>query len=485
MKKKILAIFTISLSAFTILAQNEIDALRYSTQDNLGTARFSAMGGAFGSLGADFSSLSNNPAGIGMYQFTEFTFTPSFNFNETTSYFGANKHSKFKTGLDIGNLGLVLSTSKKDNDWKRINIGLGWNQLANYDQYIYIDGYNNKSSIADNFLSEAQGNKIDDLNAFHASPAFWTDIIDVSDNSIDSTANWYAQDTGSYISHVYGNKRQIRKITNSGGMHEFVFSVGTSFQERLYLGATLGIPTINFYQKSTHSESEFSDSITGLNSFDYAEELSVYGSGINIKLGAIYRVSDNIKIGGALHSPTFFSIEEEYNTTTTAYFENDKSTEYSPYNYFDYNLITPYKVIISASTVITQIILLTADYEMIDYSLANLYADGYSFNDENNTITDLYSKGENIRLGGEIKLNPFSLRTGYSLNSSPYKNNSDFSSEKYTFGIGINSGSYYFDAAYVLSQSKEEYLMYNEVFIDPIALANTNHSLLFTIGFRY
>ena len=122
---------------------------------------------------------------------------------------------------------------------------------------------------------------------------------------------------------------------------------------------------------------------------------------------------------------------------------------------------------------------------MIDYSFANLYADGYSFNDENNTITDLYSKGENIRLGGEIKLNPFSLRTGYSLNSSPYKNNSDFSSEKYTFGIGINSGSYYFDAAYVLSQSKEEYLMYNEVFIDPIALANTNHSLLFTLGFLY
>ena len=67
MKKGLLAMSIIALSSITLLAQNEIDALRYSTDAPLGTARFSAMSGAFGSLGGEFSALSQNPAGIVMY----------------------------------------------------------------------------------------------------------------------------------------------------------------------------------------------------------------------------------------------------------------------------------------------------------------------------------------------------------------------------------------------------------------------------------
>ena len=70
-----------AISIIIVNAQNESDALRYSTQNLTGTARYSAMGGAFGSLGAEFSALSSNPAGIGMYQVGELTFTPSFNLN--------------------------------------------------------------------------------------------------------------------------------------------------------------------------------------------------------------------------------------------------------------------------------------------------------------------------------------------------------------------------------------------------------------------
>ena len=69
----------LAIITMTTNAQNEIDALRYSTHNLNGTARYTAMGGAFSSLGAEFSALSQNPAGIGMYQFSEITFTPSFN----------------------------------------------------------------------------------------------------------------------------------------------------------------------------------------------------------------------------------------------------------------------------------------------------------------------------------------------------------------------------------------------------------------------
>ena len=41
------------------------------------------------------------------------------------------------------------------------------------------------------------------------------------------------------------------------------------------------------------------------------------------------------------------------------------------------------------------------------------------------------------------------------------------------------------DIAYVLTQGKDENLLYSQDYIDPISLANTNHNLLFTLGFRY
>ena len=155
-KKLLLAILTIY--SFSANAQNEIDALRYSQQNMFGSARVSSMGGAFGSLGGDFSGLSQNPAGIGMYQFTEVTFSPTFILNNTTSYgntnnLGQSNDGKFDEDISqggLGNIGFIFSKPKDNTEWKRINFGIGLNQLANYDKNIYINTINNSSSLADN-----------------------------------------------------------------------------------------------------------------------------------------------------------------------------------------------------------------------------------------------------------------------------------------------------------------------------------------------
>ena len=115
---------------------------RYSTQNLLGTGRYTSMAGAFGSLGGDFSGLSSNPAGIGMYQFSEFTFTPTLNLNSTNSYYNTSHIKSYQQGMSVGNLGFVFSMHKNNADWKRINIGIGWNLLANYDKNIKIEGTN-------------------------------------------------------------------------------------------------------------------------------------------------------------------------------------------------------------------------------------------------------------------------------------------------------------------------------------------------------
>ncbi|MFA6798620.1 MAG: hypothetical protein WCR39_04935, partial [Bacteroidales bacterium] len=68
MNKKILIISMLLLGALGLSAQNEQDALRYSFIQTGGTTRSISMGGAFGAVGGDFSSLSINPAGLGIYR---------------------------------------------------------------------------------------------------------------------------------------------------------------------------------------------------------------------------------------------------------------------------------------------------------------------------------------------------------------------------------------------------------------------------------
>ena len=483
--RRLLVITINVVISITLLAQDEIDALRYSQDAPLGSARFASMSGAFGSLGGEFSALSLNPAGIGMYQFSELTSTTSFHLNNTNSYYGS-KETDYNSGLKIANIGLVFSSPQENSEWKRINFAIGWNQLANYNNNLRILGRNNTSSLADNILDVAQGNNINDLNAFYSGPAFWADLIDLANNDTSGGNGWYVYDNGNYISHVNGgsSKLQSKNSYARGGKNECIFTIGGSFNEQLYLGATVGVPIIDYYQKSTYNETHFEDTINGLRSFDFQETLSVYGSGLNLKLGAILRMSESLKLGAALHTPTSYNIEETYNTTLTTYFAEESFTEESPNNFFEYDLITPWKAILSASAVVNKNILLSADYEMIDYAFARLHDNDYSFKNENNSIEELHTKASNIRVGAEMNVRPFIIRTGYARYGSAVANK-DHGSENYSFGLGINNGGSYFDASYVLSQGTSEHLLYNEDYISPITLINTNHTLVLTLGFRY
>jgi hypothetical protein len=297
---------------------------------------------------------------------------------------------------------------------------------------------------------------------------------------IDPLFDNNGQIEGEYISNFSSSSKSQSKETESmGGMNEFLFSLGGSFKEKLYLGLTIGIPTIDFYEYSEYTEREASDTSNNLRKMLFSEEISAYGTGYNLKFGAIYRLSERVKIGGSLHTPTFFSVEEDYNTSITTFFK-DSTLDYSMgyLNPFNYDLITPLKASISASTIFNNL-LISAEYEIIDYSTAEyITAD---FENENITIASIYQKTENIKIGAEIAIKPFVLRAGYSKYGSAFLAK-DFSRKNFSYGIGMNNGAYFIDVAYILSQGVNEHLLYSDV---PISLVNTNHNLLFTLGFRY
>jgi hypothetical protein len=106
--RKIFILF-IGLLSINLSAQNEIDALRYSQQNIFGTAKFNSMGGSFGALGGDFTTLSYNPAGISLYQNSELSFTPSFSMVETNTSLNENNSTNNKFGSNLSIFGFVFS----------------------------------------------------------------------------------------------------------------------------------------------------------------------------------------------------------------------------------------------------------------------------------------------------------------------------------------------------------------------------------------
>jgi len=482
--KKIFSIVLV-LNSLSVFAQNEIDALRYSKDGIFGTAKFTSMGGSFGALGGDFSNLHFNPAGLGLYQNSEIFISPSMHLNKVNSYY-TQKVETEKVDLTISNLGIIFSSPLKNKNWNRINFGIGINTLNSYNKDITIQGKNKFTSIADKILDLANGNYINELDDFYAFPGFMTYLIDTSLGQGDN---------GQYFLNVNSttNKTQRKIISSSGNKNELVFSFASSMNDKLYIGTTFGFPIINYRESSKYSEFDFDETENNLDSYDLKENLSVFGQGINLKIGIIARINEFTNFGLSLQSPTIFNIEETFYTEIITYTDSNRYNWISPYNYFEYELITPAKATFSASTKIKNILLLNADFEIINYSYANLSSNNEEFINENNSIDSLFTQSQNIRLGIDLDLGKIvsefkgvKLRSGIALNGKIYESNEDnFSSENYSFGIGTNNNLYFLDIAYILHKSKDSHNLYSQDLISPIDLVNTNHSIIFTLGFRY
>ena len=91
------------LSSGVVFAQGELDAYRYSQTELNGTARYLGMGGAFGALGGDISSMSSNPAGLGIYRSSEIVTTLSLSSIKAKSDWGGSK-------VDVIRRSLILIT---------------------------------------------------------------------------------------------------------------------------------------------------------------------------------------------------------------------------------------------------------------------------------------------------------------------------------------------------------------------------------------
>jgi len=470
-------------------SQNEVDALRYSTTGVYGTARNVGLGGAFGALGADFSTLSTNPAGIGLYKKSDFTISPLVYFGNTESTYNSTSLSDGKNNFALGNGGIVITTAPVDRldrsplqNWQ---IGFGINRLKDFNNYVNIQGYNGENSLLDTYVEYATGQNPTTLNSFDTRPAFDTYLIDTI---AGSGPGFQYIDAYDYIGGFDGTV-QRETIETKGSMNEWVLSGGVNISDKLYLGMTLGFPYIRYYQYSTYSEVNQNPE-KDLETFNVYESLETRGGGFNIKVGAIYRLIPQLRIGAAFHSPTWYNnMRDKWYTTTNAYYTNgDYFTALSPNGNYDYKLQTPWKAIGSIAMIIARKGLISADIEYLNYSSATLKSSSYNFYDENAAIESSFTQAINVRVGGEVSLGVMQVRGGYGFYGSPFASDiNDGARQTFSGGFGYRSKIFYIDLAYSYNLSNVDYYLYGteNISVNPVDIRYGNSLLMMTLGYRF
>ena len=82
--KKLNILSILLIMGVNSFSQTVNDMVRYAITTNTGSARTSAMGGAFGALGGDMSAFHANPAGIGVFRKSEVSITPYLNIGKAS-----------------------------------------------------------------------------------------------------------------------------------------------------------------------------------------------------------------------------------------------------------------------------------------------------------------------------------------------------------------------------------------------------------------
>ncbi len=470
-------------SILTMDAQNEMQALRFSQYNPFGTARYAAQGGAIGALGGDFTSVLTNPAGLGLYRSSEFSFSPSFYWVNTSSNFQGARADESRLKFNVGSIGMVNAiTSDKSNGIVGAAFALGYNTLVNFNNSTTIRGISQSSSLLDDFTWHANADP-DNLSPFYEQLAFDTYLMPYDETS---ETYWHDMQLDGYGQQLY------RSSLQSGYIGEYSLSGAFNFSNLLYFGATMGIHAVRFYEDIYHTETDHDDHVLDFDSFRFREFNSTRGWGYTARFGMILRPIHILRIGASFQLPTYYRLTDEKYTDMDSYWDSssgiDDASEGSPNGIYDYKLKTPFRASANASLILSKFATLSAGYEYVDYSAARLKAYDYQFFDENDQIRQDFRAAHNLKAGAEIRLNSLYLRAGGQYLMSPFTDTrNDAETWVYSGGIGIRTPKVYFDMSYIHSSRNEVYGMYAyEPGVNEVSLNEINsHNLMFTVGFKF
>lgn len=563
-----LAALMIAGTSLSADAQEAIDAMRLARPDMKGTARFMSMGGAFGALGGDLTSFSYNPAGIGVYRSHEVGITFDVDMQNTKAETKAGSFSNNNTPFSLNNLGGVLTLKLNSDACPNLNFGFTYNRTASFNRKYggnlgaldvsmtnWMAGVANGEGVTVGDVTyNGSFNPYNPIDGGYQAP--WIDILGYQSYLINpegdpDNPDWQGQfgnqsvaSDGTIIPATTG----VGSFYNEekGGIDSFNIVFGGNFANFLYWGMDFDICNLNYTRNTFYREqleNAYVESDQGIERTSSDWSLSnwykVSGTGFTYKLGVILRPIQELRIGVAFHTPTYYTLSQEFLANTECYYNdssnpivkysNEDSNGYYEPGYNDFRFVSPWKVMVSAAGVIGGKFIISADYQWdlmskMHFKDPSYYDDDYywdwgyysnspfdtnSYSLVNQSIKDYYSDIHTLRLGAEYRVtNNFSLRAGYSNVSSGVKKNVsdgkeqiyvagtmtdysfDNSTNYITAGLGYRVNGFYADLAYVNKTYKSTWHAFpndpgSKIDTPKATLTNTSNELVLSLGYKF
>lgn len=512
MKKYLFIILSLALAQLSATAQtqNIYDAFIASANELNGTARFMGVGGAMGALGGDASTIFYNPAGIGIYKSSEVTISANINWDNTSLLNSNSFYNTYNTdtNIDLQHVAYVGTWNFEENkNLLNFNVGVAYNQSKKFSRTGRYDG-NQAHSYTQWLAAYTDGINIKDLqnvDAYHDSYIPWASIIGYDSYLIEKSLISDSRYRSLYDLNGGSAVNQNIKFEENGSANDFAISFAGNFNNLIYWGMSFEYDYTSYGRTTIFQETFADQSVYTLHN-TYALE----ASGFTYKIGLIAKPVSWLRIGAALHTPTWYSIKDysSSNCTFNTYdFDGAKHIDFTetPSSVGRTTMSGPLKVIGSLGFVIGKLGFVGVDYQ---------YENSAAINGNNNEIKNLYSMDladrHIIRVGAEIKpLENLSLRIGGGITTPAAKENlyrgyypddartdTDYYNEKLSYnitaGAGYRIGRHSIDLAYVWQVNEANYYSYTPSYgsfqaanFEPIGMRSVRNQLVLTYSARF
>ena len=515
----LIALFVVSTGVY---AQGQMDALRFSQGDIFGTARAMGMGGAFGALGGDQTGVSINPAGIAIYGRNEIVGT--FQFMENTVRTKCDCSSGVTRGrgsFNMPSFGFVGYFPLRSHSVPFINVGLTFNQTQSFNRRVGAVGELN-SSLLDFIADRSFGWDGPELGFRPNFDPFRTDAPWLS--ALAYNAQLMTQGAGGHWTPVNTTDKPFSRINmhERGFVDNFGFTLGTTINNVLSLGASLKVTTVSYRLDSRYDEDFLYGS--GGGGFTLTNMLTTDGAGIGGRFGLIFKPIHELRIGVSYHTSTRFALRETFWAKLVHYMDyyiadpSGYNEVFSGDDWNEFDLRTPDRWTFSLAGILGDLIV-SADYEITNFSNMRLLPpintrfsrDPFVY--DNEFIQEDFRMASTFRLGLDYRITPqFSVRAGYAWiqnpNTDSFRNNGNPAvagsntifmvqgdTNMFTAGLGYwFNRNLFLDFALVYRTQTNELFAFPNIWFEegglavdatPFEMRNTSLRGMLTLGYRF